>query len=330
MAFNDYISREDAAALINEKVSPFLLETVPQTSAVMRMCRMLTPMSSKQTKLPIPSTLPTAHFVSEDALQQTSDVSWVNRFIQAEELAVDVPIPKALLEDADYDIIGYVKPMLNEAFAVAIDDAVINGTNMPSAWATNFGTTTTAYAGLVARATAASQVISLAAYVDAYEAINGKTPAGARGLRMLLEEDGFIATGGIGHTDMAGEVRNCRDLNGNPIFVDGSVTSSQYTNGSISGIPTMFPLTGILTAASCLYLVGMWDKLVGAIRRDITYEITDQGVLSDSQGKIVRNMRQQRELCLTATMRLGFALPNPLNRANKTELTRCPFAVLTS
>lgn len=330
MAFNDSISRTDAAALINEKVTPFLLEQVPQTSAVMKMCRMLPMMSSKQTRIPIPSTLPTAHFVSESGLTQTTDMTWTNRYIDAEELAVEVPIPKVLLEDADYDIIGYVKPMLLEAFGVAIDDAVINGTNMPSAWATNFGTTTTAYAGLVARANAASQVISLASYTDVYEAINGKTAAGVRGLRMLLEQDGFIATGGIGHSDMAGEVRNCRDANGNPIFVDGSVTSDQYTTGSISGIPSMFSLTGILSSASCLYLAGMWSKLVGAIRRDISYEITDQGIISDAQGKIVRNLRQQRELLLTATMRLGFALPNPINRANQTELTRCPFAVLTA
>jgi anthranilate synthase component 1 len=65
--------------------------------------------------------------------------------LQTEELAVIVPISKAVLDDADYDIWGEVRPSLVEAFGIAIDKAVLYGTNIPATWTTNLGA-----AGLVA------------------------------------------------------------------------------------------------------------------------------------------------------------------------------------
>jgi HK97 family phage major capsid protein len=331
MAYNSMISRTDAAALIPEEVSAEILKAVPEQSAVMRLAKKLPNMSRAQKRLPVMSALATAYFNTADTgLAQTSEINWTNRYIDAEELDVIVPVPKAVLEDADFDIWGECKPQLIEALGLAIDQAVMYGTNIPSSWSTNLGTSTTAYAGLVARCTAASHTISLASYTDLYEALLGETDAGTNGLMMLLEADGFMATGMIAHTSVRGKLRNCRDSNGQPIFKAGPSLGTAFATGEVDGAPILYPLNGSVVAGSSLIIAGAWNQLVYAMRKDITYEISTQAVIQDGTGAIVYNLFQQNMVALKATMRLGFALPNPINRMNATEATRCPFAVLTA
>ncbi len=335
MPFNSQISRADAAALIPEEVSAEILKAVPEASAVMRLAKKLPNMSRAQKRLPVMSALATAYFNTGDTgLAQTSEVNWANRYIDAEELDVIIPIPKAVLEDAEFDIWGEVRPQLIEALGLAIDQAVLYGTNIPSSWSTNLGDMTagvvTPRAGIVARCTAASHTISLAAYTDLYEALLGETAAGTAGLLMLLEADGFINTGAIAHTSMRGKIRNCRDTQGQPIFKSGPTLGTQFATGELDGAQILYPLNGSVVAGTSLLIAGQWNQLVYAMRKDITYEISSQAVIQDAQGNIVYNLFQQNMVALKATMRLGFALPNPINRMNGTELTRCPFAVLTA
>jgi HK97 family phage major capsid protein len=98
------IDRTGAAALIPEDASAEIIQGVPSDSAVLQLARRLPNMSRKQTRLPVLATLPTAYFVNGDTgLKQTSSVSWENVYLNAEELAVIVPIPEAVLDDNDYD-----------------------------------------------------------------------------------------------------------------------------------------------------------------------------------------------------------------------------------
>jgi HK97 family phage major capsid protein len=323
MPYNSVISRTDAAALIPEDVSAEIISNLPQQSAVMRLARRLPNMSRAQRRLPVMSALATAYFVSGDTgLKQTSDVAWENKYIDAEELAVIVPIPEAVLDDTDYDIWGQVRPAVEEALGLAIDQAVLYGTNIPASWTTNLGA-----AGLVAVSTAASHTLSLAAYTDLYEAIMSETPAGTDGVLMSIEGDGFMASGHIGHVSMRGMLRGVRDTNGQPIFVRSMQDVSRY---ELDGAPIVFPLNGSISAASSLLISGDWTQLVYAMRQDITYKVLDQAVIQDGAGNIIYNLAQQDMVALRAVMRLGFALPNPINRMNATAATRCAFAVLTA
>jgi HK97 family phage major capsid protein len=322
MAYNNIISRTDAAALIPQEVANEILDTVPEQSAVMRLAKRLPNMSAAQRRLPVVSALPTAYFVSGDtSLKQTSEVNWENKYIDAEELAVIVPIPEAVLDDSEFDVWGQVRPLLEEAFGIAIDQAVLYGTNIPASWTTDLGA-----AGLIAVATAASHVISLASYTDLYEAILGETAAGADGLLMLLEADGYMATGHLAHTSFRGKLRNLRDANGNPIFLPSMQARGQYT---LDGVPIEFPVNGAISA-TYLDIVGDWSKLLYAMRQDITYKVLDQAVIQDATGAIVYNLAQQDMVALRAVMRLGFALPNPINRMQGTAASRCAFAALTA
>jgi hypothetical protein len=56
--------------------------------------------------------------------------------------------------------------------------------------------------------------------------------------------------------------------------------------------------------------------------------VLDQAVLQDSSGNIIYNLAQQDMVALRVVMRLGFAMPNPINRMQQTAASRCAFAAL--
>jgi len=323
MPYNSVISRTDAAALIPEEVSAEIISNMPTMNPIMQLARRLPNMSRAQRRMPVLGSFATAYFVSGDTgLKQTSEVAWENKYIDAEELAVIVPIAESVLDDADFDIWAEVRPEIERAFSMAINRAGLYGTNIPATWTTNLGA-----AGLVAGSTAASHTISAAAYTDMYEAILGETAAGVDGLFMLTEADGFMNTGSIAHLSMRGKLRNVRDADGQPIFKTNMQDPTRY---ELDGTQIFFPTDGSITAASSLLVTGMWDQLVYAMRQDITYKILTEAVIQDAAGTIVYNLAQQDMVALRAVMRLGFALPNPPTRENETDATRFPFAVLTA
>jgi len=321
MAYNTYISRSDAAALIPEEVTAELLTNVTHQSAVMQLGHKLQPMARSQRRMPVMSALATAYFLAgETSLKQTTEVNWENKYVDAEELAVIVPIPEAVLDDTDYDVWAEIRPSIEEAFGKAIDAAVLYGTNIPASWTTNLGA-----AGLQAGCNAASHQISNAAYTDLYESILGETAAAVAGLYGLVEQDGYMVTGNIAHMTMRGKLRNVRDSDGGLIFKrEGMQTGTSY---QLDGTPVYFPLHGGISSTYWIF-AGMWNHLVYAMRQDVTYKILDQAVLQDATGTITMNLAQQDMVALRAVMRVGFALPHPITRMDSG--TGYPFAVLTA
>lgn len=324
MAYTDLINSTDADPLIPQETSREIITNLESNFWLLDRARRLAPMSAAQKRMPVLSALATAYFVDGDAgLKQTTDVAWENKYVDAEEIAAIVPIPQSVLDDAEYDIWGEVRPALEDAFSKAIAAAVLYGTNIPSTWTTNLGA-----AGLVAVATAASHTASIAAFADEYEAILGESAAGSGdGLLMLVEADGFMATGHVGHVSMRGRLRNVRDSDGQPIFTGMPQDPTRY---ALDGAPISFPLDGSIDSSQALLISGDWTKLVYAIRQDMTFSLSTEGVITDAAGNIVYNLFQQDMVALRAVMRLGFALPNPINQMQETAASRCPFAILTA
>lgn len=329
MPYNSVIDRTDAGALIPQEVSNEIIKAVPARSAVMRLARRLPNMSRNQKRLPVMSALASAYFVTGDMGQkQTSEVNWASKYIDAEELAVIVPIPEAVLDDADFDIWGEVRPQIEEAFGLAVDQAVLHGTNIPSTWTTNLGA-----AGLLALAVARSATVDYSTQVAAGQDIFDMV-LGENGLFHLVEADGFMATGSIAAMVMKSRLRGLREkvwngtslvASGGPMFLPSMQAPGQYL---LDGTPIEFPLNGAVAAASLLQLSGDFSQLVYSIRTDITYKLLTEAVIQDAGGNIIYNLAQQDMVALRAVMRLGFALPNPATRLQGTEASRCPFAAL--
>ena len=111
------IDRSGAESLIPVQESNEIIQGVVTQSAVLQRGRRLANMTSIQYKMPVLDMLPIAYFVNGDTGQKkTTKQAWDKKFITAEEIAVIVPVPEAVLDDSEYDIWGEVRPRIIEAF----------------------------------------------------------------------------------------------------------------------------------------------------------------------------------------------------------------------
>ena len=293
------ITRSDAEALIDAQIVSEIIKGVVAESSVLKHAKKLQNMTSKQTRLRVLNALPVAGFVDGDTgLKPTTKVDWKNKYLNAEEIAVIVPIPEAVLADASYDIWGEIKPLIVEAFGKVIDSAILFGVNKPASWED----------GLVTQATTAGNTVAYVADDTLYARID-KTMS-------KVEEDGFVANAILGSVALKSGFRNMVDSTGQPIQgteID-SIAKDYVTNGSWDG-------------AKASFITGDFNNLVYAIRQDITYKVLDQAVITDASGNVVYNLAQQDMVALRCVMRLGWATPNPINALNPDEDTRYPFAV---
>lgn len=309
--FNNLIDRTAVEALIREVVAPEIIQGMPKQSMIMSLGRKLSTLPAAVVRMPVLQALPTAYFVNGDTgLKQTTKVEWGNKFLNVEELAVIVPIPEAVLADANYDIWGEVRPLILEALGVAFDAAVIHGTNAPASWPE----------ALVPAAVAAGNTVTLGTGADLYDDVMSEG-----GLLSKVEEDGFNVTGHLAALSMKSRYRGLRDANGQPIFVQ---TMQQSTRYELDGQPMVFSENGALDETDVLQISGDFRQLVYALRQDVTFKFLDQAVIQDGAGNIVYNLPQQDMVALRAVMRLAWQVPNPISRVNPSDTTRYPFAAL--
>ena len=309
--YDQYVTRANAAALIPEAVSREIIQSVPETSAVMRFGRRLPNMTSAQLRMPVLSGLITAGFVDGDTgLKPTSSVAWENKYINAAELACIVPIPEKVLDDVAYDVWTEIRPRIVEAMGKAFDMAVLYGTNAPADWPT----------ALVPAAVAAGNSVTLGATGDLYDDIMGEG-----GVIAKVEEDGFFVTGHIGAITMRAKLRGLRDLQGQPLFMRTMQAATDY---ELDGVPVEFPRNGAFDPAEALLVSGDFGQLVYAIRQDVTYKLLTEAVIMNADKTIQFNLPQQDMVALRVVMRVGWQVPNPLNSVNSDGNTRYPFASL--
>lgn len=308
------ITRGNAEALIPVQESHDIIQGAVEQSAVLQRGRRLANMTAAQYKMPVLDLLPLAYFVNGEggsAKKQLTTMAWKNKFIYAEEIAVIVPISEAVLDDADYDIWGEVRPRLIEAFGQKIDGAILFGQDKPQTWRDDVVTT----------ATAAGSVVPLGA--DLYDSILGEG-----GVIAKVEESSYFVNGHMADITMRAKLRGLKDTTGQPVFKSDMQTGTTYT---LDGSPMNFPRNGAFDRSKALMISGDFSQLVYSIRQDITFKIFDQGVIQDpATGEILYNLMQNDMVALRAVMRLGWEIPNPINAMVPNEAKRCPFAILTN
>ena len=305
------INRERAEALIREQITPAIMQDVPKQSAFMSMARRLPNMTSNQTRMRVLDVLPLAYFVNGDTgYKQTTDMGWDNVFMTAAELAVIVPIPEAVLNDAEFDIMGEVTPRVTEAMHKKADAATIFGIDRPAEWD----------ADIITRARQAGNNVAVSNVADMYELILGEGGAFSK-----VEESGYDVTGAVGGLGLKAKLRGLRTTDGLPIFQATMQQAAQYT---LAGVPLEFPKNGAFDNSIAQLIVGDFSQAVYSIRQDITVKILDQAVIQDPSTKeIVYNLAQQDMIALRVVMRLGWALPNPVSQLDPNR-TACPFAYI--
>lgn len=294
------ISRTDALALINQQNSNEIWEAAAQTSAALRSFRRI-PMSAKQRRMPVLDVLPTAGFVGETAPSRTKPTSkqaWANKILEAEEIAVIVPIPENVFDDTAFNVWESVRPRIAEAVGAVLDGAVFFGTDAPASWPDS----------LEVGARAAGNVYSRATAGDVGEDLN-QTMA-------LVEADGFDPNIFWSHTPERPGLRGLRDANDNPIYIsslrDGGPVNLLY------GIEIDWVRNGSWIAAAAGppevgadFICGDRQAAILGVRQDMTFKILDQATLTDGAGVVQISLAEEDMVALRAKLRVGFQVADP-------------------
>jgi HK97 family phage major capsid protein len=306
--YNSITERADVAGLIPDQYASQIIQSMAAGSVALQTFRRAT-MPRGVSHIPVLSVLPTAYWVGETdtGRKQTSKQEWENVTLTARELAVIIPIPQAVLDDATVDLWAEVRPRLAEAFGAKVDGATLFGTDSPAAWPDS----------IVEAAVAAGNEYTIGDSGGDISLDISETWA-------LVEDDGFDVNVQWARRRMRSRLRGLRDDNGQPIFQTGL----NGTPASIYGEDLLYVSNGAWDDTYAM-VVGDRNAAIIGVRQDIDYRIFTEGVISDDSGAIVLNLMQQDAVALRATMRLGYAVANPVNRISPSDATRFPFAVLT-
>lgn len=294
------ITRNDVDTLIDTQVASELFEGTIKESKALSMFRKLPNMTSDKTKIKVLDSLPLAYFVNEsqnNGRKNITKMAWDNVFLNAEELAVIIPIKENLLNDTSIDLWAEIKPRVVEAMAKKIDAAIFFGTDAPTSWGN----------GLVPTIIAKGKQVTS----------TGKLYSDINDTMVAVEESGYNVTGLLGGVGLKGAFRMMTDTTGQPL-----------ANTEIGSLPRNFVDNGAWDKSKSILIAGDFNQAVYAIRQDVTYKVLDQAVIQDpSDGSILYNLAQEDMVALRVTFRLGYAIPNPVNALDGSD-TRYPFANL--
>lgn len=306
------ISRADALALlarqdINEIVRPDAAQ-----SAALGAFRTIR-MSAGTARMPVLATLPTAGFVTDDVsnasdgVKPTSKVSWKNKELIAEEIAVIVPVHENTLADSQFDIWGEVRPLVSQEFGRILDAAVFFGVNKPVTWTDP---------ALVPGAIAAGNTVVEGTGVDLAEDFNE-----AFG---LVEDDEFDVNSAFTGRFLRRSLRGLRDENNQPIYLDA--IRSDGSTASIYGQDLRYLTNGGWDRTEAIALVGDSSKVVLGIREDVQVKVLDQATLGTGANQI--NLAERDMVALRFKFRVAFATAFSTARIGGAP-TDYPFAVIT-
>ena len=282
-------------------------------------------MRGKTYKLNILSQLPVAGWVKNQTTpvgaadeiknKPISALAWEGVDLVAEEIACIVPISLNTLadvEDFGVEIVPEITEQIVGAFQNVIDATVFFGTNSP--WS--------GFNGLVAGATSAGATVAWDGQggLSFYNAINDAME--------YVEKSGYVPTAILGGPSLNSAFRKS-------ITSLGVLAGDQ---GEIGALPRHIDLTGGFDQGTAFAIVGDFRYLVYAFREEMTMRVLYEATLKDpATGTELYNLAQQDMIGFRFTMRLGVALPNPVNRVSgyesqgviKAGAAAYPFAVIT-
>jgi len=238
------------------------------------------------------------------ALKQTTSMSWSEKKMEAEEIAVVVPLPDTWESDSDVDF-GVIRPDLVAAVAVAIDNAILWGTEIPSSWVAN------GFNGVLPDTLASGNTVSasdihatyptLGLYRDLADAIAA--------MAELMAEDGYDPTGFVTYPGFKWKLVRLRSDDGTPIYatVPGSPAQTVY------GQPLEEVRNGTWNTHKddALMIAGDWSKLKIGIRQDLQWAISDSAPIFNTAGELVLNTFQQDAKVIRLTFRIAANIVNP-------------------
>lgn len=304
MSFSDVVTRSEASALIPVELSREIIAAATKDSVAMRLGRPAR-MATHQKTQPVLSILPQAHFVEEGGLKATSLAAWEGLMLTAEEIATIVPIHQSVFNDASFNMWNELKGPIAQAVALKLDGACLMGVDKPDSWPES----------VLEGAIAAGHAVDTGATAE---------EGGAYGdLERVLgpvEDDGFEVNQYVAAPRLRRKLRQARTTIGEWLGETEGATTSAWD------IPINYTPT---VTGQHLALAGDWKMLIVAIREDINWYVSVDGVITDETGKVTLNLLQQDSVALRVVFRAAVAVANPATTENPDKATRYPFAILS-
>jgi hypothetical protein len=218
-----------------------------------------------------------------------TDLTVGSETMKAEEIAAVVAIPNVYIEDSSINLWNFVRPLLAEAIAAGLDDAVLFGEDAPASFPTG---------GLAAMALAATSG------ADAVDTLNNAF--------QLVENSGLAVSGSAADIAVRGALRNMRDSDGGLLCGCDQVGDRQVT--SLFGYPIAYVP---LTQTSPDFITGAWRYAILGVRQDIRYDMSNQAVIADDSGVVKISAWQDNTTLMKVWARFAFVVVMPVTR-------RCP------
>ena len=284
--------------VIPEEYSSAIIQGTIRESACLQLCGKV-PMGTLIEHLPVMAALPTAGFVNprDTGKKPLSAAAWQGVILTAEEIACVVPVPQALLDDANFDIFGQVQPRISEAMGAVIDAAILFGTGAPASWPVG---------GIYAQAMAADNRYVLgASTVDVAEDINN--------LMGLVEADGFDVNGFVASIGLKSLLRGLRASTSGVLLFQPSLEVG--TPGTLYGEAITYSRNASFNLLQASLIAGDWSMAVIGMRQDMRAQVLTEATFTNADGTVAISLAEQDMVALRVYMRLGFALANPVTIA---------------
>jgi HK97 family phage major capsid protein len=276
----------DASGIIPPNQAREIISVATANSGVLALARRQ-PMPAGVSQLPVQTGIPTAAWLTKVGDRKPfTDMTLGMKTMTAEEVATTIAIPQAYLDDVSIDLWAWARPQLGAAIALALDNAVLFGTNAPATFPAG-GVTAAAFCQDVPPGTDPLETVN-----DAYSAV---------------EAQGLPVTGSLADLSVKGPLRGVRDSTG--AFLLGPGQSGSDAANSIYGQPVswgQFPV-----GAADDFVTGNWSSLIVGVRQDIRYDLSDQGVIADSAGKVLITAFQDDQVLMRCHARFGVLVINP-------------------
>lgn len=293
--YNTHVARTTSGSdpLIPEPLAAQIIQEAPRASAALSLMNKTT-LSAKTQRQPVLDVLPVAYWVGGDTgMKQTSLQAWKGVVMVVEEIACIVPIPEAYLDDADVPLWGQIQPRITEAVGQLIDLAVLWGVNKPTTWGE----------AVFPGAGKSGHWITQGTGVDLGQDV---TKLGA-----MMAQTGYTVNGFAAAPGTSWNLAGLRSAQGVPIY-------QPDMTGKPGGVLYGYPMPEInngswqsgLTGA--VMLCGDFTKSIIGIRRDISFKMFTEGVISNDSGAVILNLMQQDSVAMRMTMRLAYATVNPV------------------
>jgi HK97 family phage major capsid protein len=256
------ISRSEVATLIQEAYADVLLNNAVEASTALAAFPTVN-MGTRLTHLPVLATLPEAGWVSESAtapegVKPQSQVTWADRTLVAEEIAVIIPVHENVIDDATVAVLTEIASLGGQAIGRKLDQAVFFGVDKPASWVSD---------DLLSAAVAANQDVTVvdgdANSADIIGAVNQASEK--------LATAGYAPDTMVASLAMRYQVANLRDANGLPIFRDES----------FAGFRTFFNRNGAWAPESAVALVADSSRVRIGVRQDISVKLLDQATVGN-------------------------------------------------